>query len=55
MVNDGTVNSAAATVSITVNASGPVTVFFDNFETSLGWTRNPSGADTATLGLVGAG
>ena len=41
----------AATVSITVNPSGPVTVFFDNFETSLGWTRNPSGTDTATLGL----
>ena len=26
-------------------------MFFDNFETSLGWTRNPSGTDTATLGL----
>ena len=51
VVNDGTVNSAAATVSITVSPSGPVTVFFDNFETSLGWTRNPSSTDTATLGL----
>ena len=51
-VNDGTVDSSlAATVSITVNPSGPVTVFSDNFETSLGWTRNPSGTDTATLGL----
>lgn len=29
----------------------PVTVFFDNFETSLGWTANPLGTDTATLGL----
>jgi hypothetical protein len=29
----------------------PVTVFFDNFETDLGWTRNPLGTDTATLGL----
>ncbi len=29
----------------------PVTVFFDNFETSLGWTVNPLGTDTATLGL----
>jgi hypothetical protein len=28
-----------------------VTVFFDNFETSLGWTRNPNGTDTATTGL----
>ena len=26
------------------------TVFFDNFETSLGWTTNPSGADTAVTG-----
>jgi aminopeptidase S len=49
-VNDGTVDSPAATVSITVNASGPTTVFFDNFETALGWTVNPSGSDTATLG-----
>ncbi len=29
----------------------PVTVFSDNFETSLGWTVNPLGTDTATLGL----
>jgi carboxypeptidase T len=28
----------------------PTTVFFDNFETSLGWTTNPNGTDTATLG-----
>jgi hypothetical protein len=28
----------------------PTTVFFDNFETNLGWTANPSGTDTATLG-----
>jgi subtilisin family serine protease len=26
------------------------TVFFDNFETALGWTTNPSGTDTATTG-----
>ena len=26
------------------------TVFFDNFETSLGWVTNPSGTDTATTG-----
>jgi hypothetical protein len=32
--------------------SAPVTtVFFDNFETSLGWTRNLNGTDTATAGL----
>lgn len=29
----------------------PVTVFFDDFETSQGWTVNPLGTDTATLGL----
>jgi hypothetical protein len=29
----------------------PVTVFFDDFETDKGWTRNPLGTDTATLGL----
>jgi hypothetical protein len=28
----------------------PVTVFFDNFETSTGWTVNPSATDTATTG-----
>ena len=26
------------------------TVFFDNFETGLGWTTNPNGTDTATTG-----
>jgi subtilisin family serine protease len=29
---------------------GPVTLFFDNFETNLGWTANPNGTDTATTG-----
>jgi len=29
----------------------PTTIFFDNFETNLGWTRNPNGTDTATTGL----
>ncbi len=28
----------------------PVTVFFDNFETALGWTVNPNGTDNATSG-----
>ncbi|MGV7975675.1 MAG: Ig-like domain-containing protein [Anaerolineaceae bacterium] len=49
-VNDGTVDSAAATVSITVNPAGPTTVFSDDFESDLGWTFNPNGTDTATLG-----
>jgi hypothetical protein len=38
-------------MSLTVPGAGPVTVFFDNFETSLGWTRNLNGTDTATTGL----
>ncbi len=29
----------------------PVTVFFDDFETDKGWTRNPLGTDTATAGV----
>jgi hypothetical protein len=29
---------------------GATTIFFDNFETSLGWTTNPGGTDTATTG-----
>jgi hypothetical protein len=32
-------------------AGGGGTVFFDDFETNLGWTRNFSGTDTATTGL----
>ncbi len=38
-------------LTLTVPAPGPVTVFFDNFETALGWTTNPNGTDTATAGL----
>ncbi|MEA2559798.1 MAG: hypothetical protein QOH06_1302 [Acidobacteriota bacterium] len=38
-------------IALTVTGPGPVTVFFDNFETSLGWTTNPSSTDTATTGL----
>jgi trimeric autotransporter adhesin len=34
-----------------VNSPPATTVFFDNFETDLGWTRNASGTDTATTGL----
>jgi carboxypeptidase T len=50
-VSDGAISSPPATVSITVNPPGPVTVFSDDFETNKGWTRNPNGSDTATLGL----
>jgi hypothetical protein len=51
VANDGQADSAPATISITVNPAGPQTVFSDNFETNLGWTRNPNGTDTATVGL----
>jgi hypothetical protein len=34
-----------------VDSPQPVTVFFDDFETDKGWTRNPNGTDTATTGL----
>jgi hypothetical protein len=37
-------------IALTVTGPGPVTVFFDNFETSLGWTTNPNATDTATTG-----
>jgi hypothetical protein len=34
----------------TVTPPPVTTVFFDDFETDLGWTANPNGTDTATLG-----
>ena len=34
-----------------VDSPAPATVFADDFETSLGWTSNPFGTDTATSGL----
>jgi len=47
-VSDG---AATSTDQVVITVSLPtVTVFFDNFETSLGWTTNPSGTDTATTG-----
>ncbi|HEV7670364.1 MAG TPA: S8 family serine peptidase [Thermoanaerobaculia bacterium] len=47
-VSDGAA-SATDTVSI-VASTGPVTVFFDDFETNKGWTVNPLATDTATTG-----
>jgi hypothetical protein len=38
-------------ISLTVTGPGPVNVFFDNFETNLGWVRNAAATDTATTGL----
>ena len=48
-VSDGAA-SATDTVSI-VASTGPVTIFFDDFETNKGWTTNPLGTDTATTGI----
>ncbi|HYH47683.1 MAG TPA: endopeptidase, partial [Thermoanaerobaculia bacterium] len=39
-----------ASMSLTIPGAGPVTVFFDDFETNLGWTVNPNATDTATTG-----
>jgi aminopeptidase S len=50
-VNDGALDSDVVTVDITVNSAGPVTVFFDDFETNKGWIVNPDGTDTATAGI----
>ena len=50
-VNDGELDSDIATIKITVNSAGPAQVFWDDFESDLGWIRNPNGTDTATLGL----
>jgi len=47
-VSDGAA-SATDTVSI-VASTGPVTVFFDDFETNKGWTTNPTMTDSATTG-----
>jgi hypothetical protein len=49
-VSDYNGNTTTSSWSWTVQA-GPVTVFSDNFTSDLGWTRNPSGTDTATSGV----
>ncbi len=50
--SDGTNTSTAATVTIGVGVPiGPI--FSDDFESSQGWTTNPSGTDTATTGAWG--
>jgi trimeric autotransporter adhesin len=37
-------------IAFAVDSTGPTTVFFDDFESNLGWTTNPFGTDTATTG-----
>jgi hypothetical protein len=43
-------NTRTAALGVTVPGAGPVTVFFDDFESNQGWTVNPNGTDTATTG-----
>jgi carboxypeptidase T len=37
-------------IGLTCGGPAPTTVYFDNFETGTGWTRNVQGTDTATTG-----
>lgn len=46
--NNGTTHNAAT--NLPADCSGGTTVFFDDFETALGWVTNPNGTDTATTG-----
>jgi extracellular elastinolytic metalloproteinase len=48
--NNGTTHVAATDVPQDCGGGGATTIFFDNFETSLGWVTNPNGTDTATTG-----
>jgi len=48
--NNGTTHNAATDVPADCGG-GQTVVFFDNFETSLGWVTNANGTDTATTGL----
>jgi len=48
--NNGTTHVAATDVPQDCNGGGATTIFFDDFETSQGWTTNPNGTDTATTG-----
>lgn len=46
--------SRTATLSLTVQGQGS-DIFADDFETNKGWTVNPGGTDTATLGVFERG
>ena len=48
--NNGTTHNAATDVPADCGGGGATTVFFDNFETALGWVTNSNGTDTATTG-----
>jgi len=49
-VTGGRLNVDKAIRACAGGGNPPTTVFFDNFETSQGWTTNPNGTDTATTG-----
>ncbi|GAA3429073.1 M4 family metallopeptidase [Streptosporangium sandarakinum] len=49
VTGDGSGLDRTAALVLTVGAAGGI-VFDDTFETSLNWTANPSGTDTATAG-----
>ncbi|WP_435810408.1 M28 family metallopeptidase [Streptosporangium canum] len=53
-INDTALNRNADAIAYavwtTATAVPPVTVWQDTFETATGWTANPGGTDTATLG-----
>lgn len=49
-VTGGRLNVDKAIRNCSGGGGNPVTIFFDDFETSQGWTTNPSGTDTATTG-----
>ena len=51
IASDGELESEIAIVNVTVNPPGPVTIFWDDFESNSGWVRNPYGTDTATAGV----
>ncbi|HKS39267.1 MAG TPA: M36 family metallopeptidase [Blastocatellia bacterium] len=48
--NNGTTHNAATDVPADCAGGGGTVVFFDNFETALGWVTNANGTDTATTG-----
>jgi len=52
--NDGSLDSPIAVVSIMVEPK-PGQIFFDDFESDLGWIVNPFNTDTATSGLFERG
>ncbi|MGH9753126.1 MAG: M36 family metallopeptidase [Blastocatellia bacterium] len=48
--NNGTTHVAATDIPQDCGGGGATTIFFDNFETNLGWVTNANGTDTATTG-----